>query len=448
MVELKHLKKKLVGEKKPTRGARCCRALKFFLLALTTFIVLVAVVFRLLPDNPLVFKSKVFLMRFFRNVARAKARGRLQNNEKGLLAMTFGDDVPETVPDLCDIESLPSMTAEELGFYDGTNDRPIYLAVKGRVYDVSEGKAFYGKGRSYYHFVAKDATRAFATGCVQKACLVSSLEGLSADEKMEADRWIEFFEFHDKYKLVASLEEDVVERILEETLIEEAKVRKQKQTSNSMPNQLFKAGLKRYNDGDYKDADGFWAAAMIKLGEAKSNETRETMQLRSRILSHQAALEQKRENFVLATNRYDEALESVKNSFDNESGMLLSDIAATVFADRGIANVRQGNLVEAASDLEMSNSIYENIILNTSDELEEKDYKEIYVLHANLLLNFAMVKYELNNIEDANKKLENLESLYGLTGIVRKKHNLSDNMNHLLNTVINRAQHFRTNFAD
>lgn len=37
-------------------------------------------------------------------------------------------------------------TPEELAKYDGTDaDLPVYLAVLGRVYDVTEGREFYGK---------------------------------------------------------------------------------------------------------------------------------------------------------------------------------------------------------------------------------------------------------------------------------------------------------------
>ena len=53
--------------------------------------------------------------------------------------------------------------------------------------------------------MAKDATRAFCTGCLEPACLIASTRGLSPSQIKEADRWIELYEHHDKYKLVGQI---------------------------------------------------------------------------------------------------------------------------------------------------------------------------------------------------------------------------------------------------
>lgn len=55
----------------------------------------------------------------------------------------------------------------ELSTFNGENDSPLYLGIMGRVYDVSQGAAFYGPGRSYHHYVGRDATRSYATGCTK-----------------------------------------------------------------------------------------------------------------------------------------------------------------------------------------------------------------------------------------------------------------------------------------
>ena len=45
--------------------------------------------------------------------------------------------------------------------YDGTDpDKPIYLAIDGKIYDVSASPNFYGPGGHYHHFTGRDASRA------------------------------------------------------------------------------------------------------------------------------------------------------------------------------------------------------------------------------------------------------------------------------------------------
>ncbi|MBN3313872.1 NENF protein, partial [Atractosteus spatula] len=54
-------------------------------------------------------------------------------------------------------------TDEDLAKYNGQQeDHPIYMAVKGVVFDVSTGKDFYGKGAPYNALTGKDCTRAVA----------------------------------------------------------------------------------------------------------------------------------------------------------------------------------------------------------------------------------------------------------------------------------------------
>ncbi len=46
-----------------------------------------------------------------------------------------------------DREAVGDITLEELLKFDGSDPaRPILFAVQGRVYDVTEGKSFYGPG--------------------------------------------------------------------------------------------------------------------------------------------------------------------------------------------------------------------------------------------------------------------------------------------------------------
>jgi predicted heme/steroid binding protein len=80
---------------------------------------------------------------------------------------------------------------EELESANGLNDTPLWISIKGRVYDVTAGSKFYGVGKPYYKFVGRDATRAFCTGCMEPECLISNLDGLTEHQLREADRWLE-----------------------------------------------------------------------------------------------------------------------------------------------------------------------------------------------------------------------------------------------------------------
>ncbi|ODA82100.1 hypothetical protein RJ55_00605 [Drechmeria coniospora] len=58
------------------------------------------------------------------------------------------------------------LSAEELATYDGSDPaKPLYLAINGTIYDVSNGWRMYGPGGSYSAFAGRDAARAFVTGC-------------------------------------------------------------------------------------------------------------------------------------------------------------------------------------------------------------------------------------------------------------------------------------------
>lgn len=60
------------------------------------------------------------------------------------------------------------MTLEELEPFNGEDeDKPIYIAIDGTIFDVSASPKFYGPGGGYHIFAGRDATRAFVTGCFE-----------------------------------------------------------------------------------------------------------------------------------------------------------------------------------------------------------------------------------------------------------------------------------------
>ncbi|MEM3437672.1 MAG: cytochrome b5 domain-containing protein [Nitrososphaerales archaeon] len=49
-------------------------------------------------------------------------------------------------------------TKEELKEYNGKNGKPIYIAYKGKVYDVTESPLWEGGEHQFQHFAGKDLT--------------------------------------------------------------------------------------------------------------------------------------------------------------------------------------------------------------------------------------------------------------------------------------------------
>ncbi|GAA5993754.1 hypothetical protein JCM5350_008223 [Sporobolomyces pararoseus] len=100
------------------------------------------------------------------------------------------------------------LTEQELSKYNGinTNDDdskglPIYLAIDGDVYDVTEGRESYGPGGAYHIFAGRDAARAFVTGCFQTH-LTHDLRGFNQKELATLKHWKEFYSNHAKYRKV------------------------------------------------------------------------------------------------------------------------------------------------------------------------------------------------------------------------------------------------------
>lgn len=104
--------------------------------------------------------------------------------------------------------------------YNGENDMPVYLAVRGRVFDVTRGRNFYGPGGPYANFAGRDASRGLACGSFDEEMLTKDLDGpldtlsdLDKDQLEALQGWEE--RFLEKYlvvgKLVAVGEEDKAE---------------------------------------------------------------------------------------------------------------------------------------------------------------------------------------------------------------------------------------------
>ncbi|WCJ30427.1 membrane-associated progesterone binding protein 2 [Euphorbia peplus] len=92
-------------------------------------------------------------------------------------------------------------TPQQLAQYNGADSsKPIYVAIKGRVFNVTTGITFYGPGGSYALFAGKDATRALAKMSKNEEDISPSMEGLTEKEIGVLNDWEKKFEA--KYPVV------------------------------------------------------------------------------------------------------------------------------------------------------------------------------------------------------------------------------------------------------
>lgn len=129
------------------------------------------------------------------------------------------------------------LTPEELLAFDGSDTtKPIYLAINGKIFDVSAGGHTYGPGGSYSVFAGRDATRAFVTGCFLEdrtgdlrgaetiyvpiddpdEIITSGQRKIRAEQEgrkararvqQEVEKWESFYQNHKKYFEVGKLED-------------------------------------------------------------------------------------------------------------------------------------------------------------------------------------------------------------------------------------------------
>jgi membrane-associated progesterone receptor component len=117
-----------------------------------------------------------------------------------------------------------NFTSAQLSVMDGEDGRPLYLAVLGKVYDVSRGKAYYGKGAGYQNLCARDATIMLAKMETDptKVDHMQPLDTLTQEQRASVDGWASFFD--GKYPLVGYLVDGVLPLSVEAEKAKSAKL--------------------------------------------------------------------------------------------------------------------------------------------------------------------------------------------------------------------------------
>ncbi|KAI7751799.1 hypothetical protein M8C21_033715 [Ambrosia artemisiifolia] len=113
---------------------------------------------------------------------------------------SFQEDVQPLPPPV----QLGEITEEDLKAYDGNDSqKPLLMAIKGQIYDVSQSRMFYGPGGPYALFAGKDASRALAKMSFDEKDLNGDLTGLGAFELDALQDWE--YKFMSKYVKVGSI---------------------------------------------------------------------------------------------------------------------------------------------------------------------------------------------------------------------------------------------------
>ncbi|GAA5851395.1 hypothetical protein JCM8547_004231 [Rhodosporidiobolus lusitaniae] len=99
------------------------------------------------------------------------------------------------------------LSESELALHDGSNPSqyPLYVAIDGDVYDLSDGgMRMYGPGGAYSVFAGRDAARAYVTGCFQTH-LTHDLRGFTEKDMATLNNWKRFYSSHAKYHKVGTV---------------------------------------------------------------------------------------------------------------------------------------------------------------------------------------------------------------------------------------------------
>ncbi|GFF51085.1 hypothetical protein CNMCM6936_004743 [Aspergillus lentulus] len=127
-----------------------------------------------------------------------------------LVYMQLRPKAPVALPQAPPPVVFRTFTPTTLLDYNGEGDKPVYLAVRGRVFDVTPGKNFYGPGGPYENFAGRDASRGLAHQSFDVEMLTKDLKGplddlkdLNEEQLENLQSWEE--RFLEKYLVVGKL---------------------------------------------------------------------------------------------------------------------------------------------------------------------------------------------------------------------------------------------------
>ncbi|KAI0694284.1 cytochrome b5-like heme/steroid binding domain-containing protein [Cytidiella melzeri] len=108
------------------------------------------------------------------------------------------EEQPKTIMQAARTDLAPPkddpFTLEQLKEFDGSEpSKPIYVAIKGTIFDVSHKRETYGKGGSYNLFAGKDASKALGMSSLKEEDASPDYSGLPEAEMKVLNDWHAFF---------------------------------------------------------------------------------------------------------------------------------------------------------------------------------------------------------------------------------------------------------------
>jgi membrane-associated progesterone receptor component len=92
----------------------------------------------------------------------------------------------------------------ELAQFDGTDpNRPIYVAIKGTIFDVSDKRETYAPNGSYHVFAGKDASKALGMGSLNLEDAVADYSTLDDSKLKVLNDWFEYY--RKRYNIVGKV---------------------------------------------------------------------------------------------------------------------------------------------------------------------------------------------------------------------------------------------------
>ncbi|CAO1630304.1 unnamed protein product [Jaminaea pallidilutea] len=86
------------------------------------------------------------------------------------------------------------ISVEELQQHDGSDkEKPVWVAIKGKVFDVTPRREMYEPGKGYHIFAGKDGSRGLGMSSLKPEDAVSDYSTLDDKQLKVLDDWVAYY---------------------------------------------------------------------------------------------------------------------------------------------------------------------------------------------------------------------------------------------------------------